>query len=310
MNGRARLIAGGTDLLLSLKGDILPNYPEAIINIKTIPDLALIEEDNGFLKIGALARLSDVAKSPVIRSRCSVLAKAAFSVASPQIRNAATIGGNLCQDTRCWYYRYPRQIGGPLQCARKGKGHCLAIKGDNRYHAVFGGKKCFAVCPSDIAVALAALDAGITISDCDGERDIGVTEFYHPLGNDLHAGEMLTFINIPKDTSKARHQFLKFTLRKPIDFAVVSVVTIFAEEDGVCTQARIALGALATGPVRAYRAEEMLIGRKVRESLFEKASEVAMEDAKPLSMNAYKIEIAKGLIKKALLSSKMASNRE
>ena len=138
--GKAKVNAGGTDLLITLEGDILPDYPEAVINIKTIPGLDDISEDHDVLKIGALARLSDVARSPVIKERYGVLADAALSVGSPQIRNAATIGGNLCQASRCWYYRYPRRLGGPAQCLRKGNGPCLALKGDNRYHAILGEK--------------------------------------------------------------------------------------------------------------------------------------------------------------------------
>ena len=126
-----------------------------------------------------------------------MLAEAARSVASPQIRNAATIGGNLCQDVRCWYYRYPRHIGGPIQCMRKGNGPCLAVRGDNRYHAIMGGKKCFAVCPSDTATALAALDAQVVITGPKGDRKIAVTDFYNPLGNALQNNEMVREIEIP-----------------------------------------------------------------------------------------------------------------
>ena len=196
--GKARLNAGGTDLLSILKGDILPDYPDAVINIKSITGLDYIEEDNDGVRIGALARLSDIAKSTPIKKRYGVLAEAALSVGSPQIRNVATIGGNLCQDSRCWYYRYPRHIGGPVQCFRKGNGPCLAVKGDNRYHAIIGGKKCFSVCPSDTAIALAALDAKIYSAGLKGERSVAVEDFYNPLGNALKPGEMVKEIEIPR----------------------------------------------------------------------------------------------------------------
>ncbi len=301
--GRAKLHAGGTDLLTTLKGDILPDYPEAVINIKTIPGLDDISEDHGELKIGALARLSDVARSPVIKERYGVLADAALSVGSPQIRNAATIGGNLCQASHCWYYRYPRRLGGPAQCLRKGNGPCLALKGDNRYHAILGGKKCFAVCPSDTATALAALDAKITIFGLHGERSIAIADFYNPLGTELEPDEMIKEIAIPRITSPAEQRFLKFTLRKPIDFAIVSVAAVINNKDGICTDARIALGAVAAAPVRAKAAEEVLIGRPINETVAAEAGERALADAKPLSMNAYKVEIAKVLLRRAIMGS-------
>ena len=166
--GKAKLIAGGTDLLGILKDRILPDYPEAIINIKTIHGLDYIKEDGKGLKIGALAKLSDIAKSPMVKGDYKVLAEAAEAVATPQIRNMGTIGGNLCQDVRCWYYRYPHHIGGRILCLRKGSGPCLAVSGDNRYHAILEGKKCFAVCPSDMAIALTALDAKIKIQTPKG----------------------------------------------------------------------------------------------------------------------------------------------
>jgi xanthine dehydrogenase YagS FAD-binding subunit len=302
--GRAVLNAGGTDLLGTLKGDNLFEYPEALINIKTISGLDKIVESKGTLRIGALAKLSALVISPLLNERYPVLAEAARTVATPQIRNAATIGGNLCQDVRCWYYRYPRHIGGPILCARKGKGPCLAVKGDNRYHALMGAKKCFAVCPSDTAVALAALDGQITIAGPDGERKIAVPEFYNPLGNSLKPSEMVTGVEVPSVARESKQAFLKFTLRKPVDFAIVSVATVITVKEGLCTDARIALGAVAAGPVRATKAEKILVGRPVDDTAAADAAEAALAGAKPLSMNAYKIEIAKTLVKRAILNGR------
>ncbi len=127
--GRAKLNAGGTDLLATLKDDIFPEYPDAIVNIKTISDLDYIKEETGTLRIGSLARLFDVGRSPLVTERFPLLAEAVHAVGNPQIRKMATLGGNLCQDVRCWYYRYPNDIGGSIQCARKGKGPCLADQG-------------------------------------------------------------------------------------------------------------------------------------------------------------------------------------
>jgi xanthine dehydrogenase YagS FAD-binding subunit len=244
--------------------------------------------------------------SPLLNERYPALAEAAHAVATPQIRNAATVGGNLCQDVRCWYYRYPRHIGGPILCARKGKGPCLAVKGDNRYHALMGGKKCFAVCPSDTAVALAALDGQIRIAGPEGQRKIAVADFYNPMGNGLKRGEMVTGVEVPSVADESRQAFLKFTLRKPVDFAIVSVAGVITVQDGVCTDARIALGAVAPGPVRASRAEEVLVGRPLDEKAAATAADAALAGAKPLSMNAYKIEIAKTLVKRALLQSQQS----
>jgi xanthine dehydrogenase YagS FAD-binding subunit len=303
-NGAAVLHAGGTDLLSTLKGEHLPRYPEAIINIKTIPDCAYIREDGDALKIGALATLSQLVQSRLLQEHYQALAQAAYAVATPQIRNVATLGGNLCQDVRCWYYRYPRHIGGPIACLRKDKenGACLAITGDNRYHAIMGGKQCLAVCPSDTAVALAALNAQIKVVGPTGERRIAVTDFFHPLGNALKCGEMAAEIEVPRITGQAKQTFLKFTLRRPVDFAIVSVASVIVVHDGMCTDARIALGAVGPAPVRAMAAEERLQGKQISESLAADAATAALAGARPLRMNAYKVEIAKTLIKRAILS--------
>ncbi len=301
--GKAKLNAGGTDLLSTLKGDILPDYPEAILNIKTIPDLDYIREEGKVLKIGALTQLTGLVGSSVLKEKYGVLAEAALSVGSPQIRNVATIGGNLCQASRCWYYRYPRHVGGPLLCLRKGSGPCLAVKGDNRYHAILEGRKCYSVCPSDIAVALAALDARVTITGLKGERSIPVVDFFNPLGNALEANEMVKEIEIPEPTSSAEQKFLKFTLRKPIDFAIVSVAAVVTIKDKICTDARIILGAVAPRPYRAKAAAEAIIGQTINESVAAEAAEKALVGAKPLSMNAYKIEISKALVRRAIMAS-------
>lgn len=301
--GKAVLNAGGTDLLSTLKSDHLFQRPEAVIDIKTIPDLDFIKEDQEGLKVGPLARLSDIVRHPVIRSRFASLAQAARSVATPQIRNAATLGGNLCQDVRCWYYRYPRRIGGPIGCLRKGNGPCLAVAGDHRYHAIMEAGKCFAVCPSDTAVALAALEAQIRIFGLKGERKLRVTDFFGPLGIALKPGEMVVSIEIPRISETMKQGFSKFTLRSPVDFAIVSVASVIGVDRGICTDARIALGAVSRRPVRAVKAEELLKGRAIDEAVAAEAAEEALSGARPLKGNGYKVEIAKTLIKRAILSS-------
>lgn len=300
--GKARMIAGGTDLLGILKDKILSSYPEVIINIKAIPKLAYIKEDRHGLKIGALTTLSDIAKSPVIKEKYKALAEAADGVGSPQIRNMATLAGNLCQDVRCWYYRYPHHIGGRMLCLRKGSGRCLALSGDNRYHAMFGGKGCFAVCPSDTAVALTALDANISIAGIRKSRIVPVRDFFTTLGNVLKPGEMITEIQVPRPLGKTKQTFLKLTLRKPIDFAVVSVASVLHLEDGICAEANIVLGAVAPVPIKAATAERIIKGRAITPEAAVKAAEAAVAGAKPLSMNAYKVEMTKTLVKRAILS--------
>ena len=301
-DGRANLNAGGTDLLGVLKDEILPNYPEAVINIKTIPGLDAVEENRKELKIGALTKLVDVAAHPLITKIYPALSEAAKAVATPEIRNMATLGGNLCQDTRCWYYRYPHHMGGRIICYRKEKGPCQAVKGDNRYHAIMDAKKCFAVCPSDTAIALTALGARLEIQGPLKVRKLTVDEFFTSEGNILKSDELLTHIEIPESATGTRQEFLKFTLRKPVDFAIASVAAVVKMQDGICEDACIVLGAVAPTPFRAVDSEECLKGKVVSKEVISEASTAAVKDAKPMRMNAFKVEITKTLVKRALLS--------
>jgi xanthine dehydrogenase YagS FAD-binding subunit len=299
---RASLIAGGTDLLSVLKDRILPVYPGKIINIKAIPGLDYISQDSSGLKIGPLAKLSRLAGSPVVKQQYPVLAQAAEAVATPEIRNVATIGGNLLQDVRCWYYRYAAQVGGALICRRKDKkSPCLAINGDNRYHAVTDIGKCVAVCPSDTAVALAALNAVIQVTGRAGSRLIPVSGLYGPLGNNLEPGEIISGIHIPAIAGESRQSFLKYTLRQPVDFAIVSVASLLRADNGIVQEASIYLGAVSYRPFRATVTEEMIRGRRIDEKLAQEAADAQVAGLKPLGKNAYKVEIARSLIKKALL---------
>lgn len=302
-NGRANLIAGGTDLLGILKDRILPHYPDTVINLKTIQDLDYIKENGKYLKIGALAKLGDIAQSPIIRKGYGILADAAKTVATPQIRNLATIGGNLCQDVRCLYYRYPYQIGGRLLCKRKGIGPCFAVTGDNRYNAIMGGEGCFAVCPSDMAVALTVLNADIKVANTDGSKIVPITDFYTNSGNVLGATDIITECQVPLPLKNEKTSFLKFRLRESVDFAIVSVGSWITMTDGVCEEARIVLGSVAPVPLRANEAEEFLKGKAVTEEVAEQAADMSLEKAKPLSMNAYKIPIAKNLVKQSILAA-------
>ncbi|GAB6906447.1 Aerobic-type carbon monoxide dehydrogenase, middle subunit CoxM/CutM-like protein [Desulfosarcina cetonica] len=298
--GRAKLMAGGTDLLGILKTRATVAYPKVVVNIKSIAGLDKIQSDGQGLSLGALTRLADIVDSEVIRDAYPILAEAAASVAMPQIRNVGTIGGNLAQETRCWYFRYPHSIGGRIMCKRKGEAACLAVKGDNRYHAIFGGKKCFAVCPSDMAVALAALDAEIQISGAKGQRSVAVTGFYHPLGNVLETDEMITGIKVPRPAPNNRQVFIKHRVRDAIDFATVSVGLVVSMDAKTVADVRVVLGAVASGPYRATDAEAALVGRKLDPAVIEKAAEASVAGAVPLSGNAYKVDITKTLVRQAL----------
>ncbi len=254
------------------------------------------------MRIGAMAKLADIVDSPEIKKDYPMLAEAAFSVATPQIRYMGTLGGNLAQETRCWYYRYPHEIGGRIMCRRKGEGPCLAVTGDNRYHAIFGGKRCFAVCPSDTAVALAALDGQICIAGPGGERLLDVMDFYHSMGNALASDEIITEIRIPRQPTENRQVFIKHRVRESIDFAIVSVGLVMVLKQGSCFSVRIVLGAVAPGPHRALKAEAFLEGKRLNGETIEATAELAVAGAVPLSRNVYKIELAKTLVKRALSS--------
>lgn len=300
--GTARINAGGTDLLGVLKDDIHPDYPKALVSLKSIPGLDGIQERDGGLAIGAMTKLADVVKLAA-NEDLGLLASAARSVATPQIRAMGTVGGNLCQEVRCWYYRYPRHLGGPVSCLRKGGKTCPAVNGDNRYHAILAAKRCFAVCPSDLAVALTALEATVAVAGPGGRRAIPVAELFTNLGIVLDAAEIVTEIRLARPPVGARQTFKKFAVRRPIDFAVASVAAVLTVEDGTCTGARIALGGVAPLPLRAAVAEESLVGRPVDEGTAAAAAEAAVGGARPLSKNAYKVSIMRALVRDALLDS-------
>ena len=296
--GNAAVLAGGTDILNLLKIGALTSPPATLVNIKNIPGLDSISEDAHGLKIGAAARLSSIASSEVVKSKYSALAEAAESVASPPLREMGTIGGNLCQQVQCWYFRRSFLTGTFFDCLRKGGNQCYAVTGDNRYHAILGAKQCFAVCPSDTAIALTALDATIVTS----QRSIPIGDFFQVLGNVLNEDEIVTEVQVPVPESGTKQVFIKFALRPAIDFAVVSVAAVITIDNGKVSDARIVLGAVAPVPYRATEAEDALKGKAVSESVAETAADAAVKDAVPLSNNKYKVQIARTLVKRAVLA--------
>ncbi|MFC1894053.1 FAD binding domain-containing protein [Chloroflexota bacterium] len=296
----ARIIAGGVDLVSLMKNRVVT--PRVLVNIKTIPDLAYIREDAEGVEIGTLATINEIETSGIIRGKYPMLAEAAHSVAAPQIRNMATIGGNLCQQVRCWYYRRSPVTGRTFFCRRKGGKHCYADTGENTHHAIFNRKVCAAVCPSDLTPALVVLEAKVKIASPDGERVVSIEDFYTSLGNILEPDDMITEIQIPTPRPGTKQRFLKFRLRKAIDFAISSVAAAITIESGVVSDARIALGGVAPIPYRALRAEEVLKGEMITESVAETSAKVAVSNAVPLSLNSHKVTITKALVKRAVVN--------
>ncbi|MEC4294555.1 FAD binding domain-containing protein [Adlercreutzia shanghongiae] len=288
-NGTAWVMAGGTDLLGTLKDEIFPEYPETVIDLKTIPDMDGISEDGDELRIGALAKLSDVAESDTVKTHCAALAQAAARVASPTIRHMGTLGGNVCQMHRCWYFRVPDDR---FHCKRKGGKTCPARIGDNRYHSIFGDDGgCFASSSHDTAPALVALGATVVTT----KREIPAEEFFGAHGhrsNVLEDGEVVKEFRVPK---AAKSAFQKFALRKSIDFPVVNC----AVAQGPDGATRVVLGGVYPAPWRSKEAEAELSGG-VNEQSAAKAGEAAVSVAKPLGKNAYKIDIARTLVKRTL----------
>jgi xanthine dehydrogenase YagS FAD-binding subunit len=298
---RAAVIAGGTDLLGKMKDEILPGYPEALVNLKTIAGLEFMREEAGVLRIGALTKLEDIGKEALICRKYAAIAQAASHTASPHLREMGTLGGNLCQDIRCWYYRNPNNR---FPCLRKGGGRCYAIEGDNRYHSIMGGSVeggCYAVHPSDTAPALIALNAGVVTSkrilNLEKFFEVGVTKT-----TILNDDEILTEIQIPEPPEGTKSAFLKFAIRKSIDFPIANCAAMITVSHDKVKSARICLNAVAVKPYRAIKAEKVLIGKKIDEKLAESAGAAALSESKPMERNGYMIQIAKTLIKRAILA--------
>jgi len=295
-----KYIAGGTNLV-----DLMKMYvetPSVLVNINGL-DLHRIETlPHGGVRIGALVRNSDLAYHPLIQKRYPVLSQALLSGASPQLRNMATTGGNILQRTRCPYFF---DVSFPCNKRKPGSG-CSAINGYNRSHAVMGGSDhCIATHPSDMCVAMAALDASIRIEGPDGERTVPFTDF-HLLPGDtpeketvLKPGELITAVDLPPLAHSFQSLYLKVRDRASYEFALASAAVVLVTKDGSIRSARIALGGVGTKPWRASKAEQLLKGRPSPE-LFNAVAAAALEDAKPQTYNGFKIELAKRTLIRAL----------
>ncbi|MBV8750333.1 MAG: xanthine dehydrogenase family protein subunit M [Candidatus Eremiobacteraeota bacterium] len=296
----ARFYAGGTTLVDLMKGDV--ERPERVIDISRLP-LASVERRGDVVRIGALARNSDVAYDATIAERFPAVAEALLSGASGQIRNAATIGGNLLQRTRCTYFRETR-----WRCNKREPGSgCDALDGFNRGHAILGtSDACIATYPGDFAVALAALSAHVVVENDAGERTIALDDFYLLPGDrpqretSLAHGELITAVELRVEPLHARSHYLKVRDRASYEFALVSVACAVEFDGSRIRQARLALGGVATVPWRARDAEDVLAGAVPGDDAFRCAADAALNGARTREHNAYKVELAKRAIVRAL----------
>jgi len=294
------LVGGGQDSWDWLKNRT--RHTGAVIDLSGIAALKGVREANGGIEIGALTTLTEVENDPLVRERYALLAAAAGRVASPQIRNAGTLGGNLCQDTRCWYYR------GGVDCYRAGGNTCYADtpEGQNREHAIFGASRCVAVTPSDTANALAALDASMVIHSRSGERVVSAPEFF--VGPDvnirrmnvLEPGDILTAVRIPGTWARAHFYFEKVADRAAWDFALLSISAALRLEGETVRDARLVCGAAACVPYRLTASERALVGSARSDEVIAKAAGQAADGATTLQFNQFKIPLLQNLVRRAI----------
>jgi xanthine dehydrogenase YagS FAD-binding subunit len=300
MSAGTRPLAGGTDLLTLMKGGIVE--PDALLDIKRLSDLSreiVLEGDE--ILIGALATLADIETSPVIREHLPALAEAASLAASPQLRNMATIGGNVLQRPRCWYFRNEL-----VPCWLKGGDRCFAREGENQYHAVVDISPCVAVHPSDLAPVLIAYGAQVRMRDGQGDGEISADEFFQApedgrrLEHVLPENGVITGIRIPLPATGAQSTYLKAMDRKVWAFALVSVAVMVEMRDGVIADSRIVLGGVAPVPQRATAAEHVLLGSALTAEGIAEAANAAVAKMTPLAHNGYKLPLVQGLLTRAL----------
>ena len=297
----AVVMAGGTDLLGEMKD--FAATPRRVVNLKSIEGLDYIRQDDGALSIGALTTLTDVLHHDALPKDYPVLSQAVSVIASPQIRNMATLAGNILQRPRCWYYRSE-----DFPCLKKGGARCYAVGGVNTYHAIFGSGPSYIVHPSDAAPALMALDATVKIHGPRGGNEVAMDDFFTlpemniRRENILRPDEIVTELTIPKPEANSKGMYLKVRERDSIDFALVSLAAQMTVVNGTCERASLVFGGVAPVPWRAIEAERYLQGRRITESRAESAAEAAVEDAKPMPHNGYKVEIAKNLVRQAVMA--------
>jgi xanthine dehydrogenase YagS FAD-binding subunit len=294
------VLAGGLDSMDWLKDRL--RKPRYVIDLTRIPELVGIRDANGGVEIGAMTPLVDVVRHPLVRERFGLLAEAAELVASPQIRNQGTIGGNVSQDTRCWYYR------GGWNCYRAGGNVCYADTPTavNREHAILDADRCVAVSPSDTAPAFVALDAQMVVRSARGERVVSAEDYFVGPGIDitrmtvLQPGDLLTSIRIPATWAGAQFYFEKVRDRQVWDFPLVNVASAIKFSNGRIDGARLVVGAVAAKPKRLARVEAAIIGKPRDEQTADIAGRMAVEGAVALRYNAYKVPLMRNLVKRAI----------
>jgi len=296
----ARPLAGGTDLLPLMKADL--GHFDRLVDIKRLAALPRRIEENGEgVVLGALATLSELAASPTLQERYRALAQAADAAATPQLRNMATLGGNLLQRPRCWYFRHSR-----IPCWLKGGENCPARDGENREHALFGDAPCVAVHPSDPAAALLAFDADVRLVGRAGERTLALSDFLRlpsdrrRVETSLAEEELVSAVRLAPHPPETKSIYLKAMDRKVWAFALVSVAAVLRLAERRIAHARIVLGGVAPIPWRAHAAEAALVGEAAGAEVFERAAQAALEGARPLAGNGYKLPLARALVRRAL----------
>jgi xanthine dehydrogenase YagS FAD-binding subunit len=294
-------LAGGVDTIDLLKQEIIE--PRALINLKGLSGMNAIQSDGvGGLRIGALVNLNQIATSAEVRARYSALAEAADNAATPQVRNLATVGGNLLQRPRCWYFRNP-----DVDCLKKGGLKCYAADGLNRYHAILGGGPSYIVHPSNLAPALIAFGAKVSIFDSKGIHEFELENFFVLPRTDvlreniLGPGEIITEIIVPAPLGNTSSVYLEAREKQSFDWPLASVAAVLATDGDRVRQARIVMGAVAPIPWRVPEAEKVLTGAKLDSAVAARAADIALHGAKPLGDNGYKVPIAKTLVRRAIL---------
>ena len=301
LNDECRPMAGGIDLLGMMKEELIA--PGKLVSLQQIPGLDQVREEQGKLHIGALTPMSRLMAHPAIRQRqeLACLHQALLETASPQIRHRATIGGNLLQRPRCWYFRHRLTY-----CLRKGGRQCFAFRGENRHHAILGGGPCYIVHPSDPATALIAVDASVTIAGRGGTRSLSLADLYLLPRQDAHReaalapDELLTEIIVPTPEVGSRGVYIKVPEHGARDFALVSVAAQVQLSEGTVRQVRVVLGGVAPAPWRSHGVEEALQGHPLSDQAIEQAAQAATAGARPLAQNAYKVSLAQNLVRQAL----------
>lgn len=304
-----RPIAGGTDLLTEMKARIAA--PERLVNLKTLRDLKGVDETDDAIRIGALTTLAELETHPLVTARVPILAQAASQAATLQLRNSGTVGGNLCQQVRCGYYRHR-----DVDCWLKGGEKCFAWNGDNSHHSIFGGSGCIAVHPSDLAPALVALDAEVRIVGPEGERTEPLESIYKlpeegrrqrtTLAND----ELIVEVRVPRPSADSQGLFLKAMERATWSFALVSVALQLHGNGDRVDDASMVMGAVAGIPWRVQAAEALLPGQTLDDDLIDRVAQISVANASPFAHNGYKVPLARNLVRRALrelASSHLAS---